>query len=204
MGDEPLHPAELNLEAIASNQATDAFLQQLAADGMRGIGATIGMVANGMFIYGTLSPSREMGVEVDAFYEWAFDLAERNDDADDEDDTIAKARERVVGRATQAAEEAAKTSNDLVDKLNALEDDFDPATAPAELTREWVTDRARPVLTLQNALIVPPWGRAVRLPVMRLFTPHITGWWLVHERGEDGMIKVQHPPPGSEDIQRGE
>jgi hypothetical protein len=200
MANAPLHRAEADLLSIATNQVADAFLQNLAESGSDGMSPMVCLLANGMFIYGALGSAEAMADEVDAYYDWALRIAETGVDPDDRPGNWEEIKEKIVGAARRAVDASEDGKRDLLQRLQQEDNDngFDPKTSPAELTRSWIIQQARPILTLTNVLIVPPTGSAVRLPVMRVLTAHVVGWWIVSDRSDDGTTNVQHPPPGSD------
>lgn len=80
METQPLHPAEHDLAALANRGVPDGMLATLIEAARGGMGATVGLLVNGMFVYGTLAAPSEAAKEVDDFFEWILGVAERGDD----------------------------------------------------------------------------------------------------------------------------
>lgn len=194
MPDEPLHPSERDLADLAAVIRQDAYLQQMASEAEDGVGAPIGLLANGMVVYGRLGPERLMAEEVDAYLEWVIQGGET---AGADPEGWKEARERLGGMAVRMADKRKEARQEVLNRAEEFsgEEGFDWPAAPRDLAREVIRERVRPALTLREArILVPGQSQPLEVPVMRVNMTEVSGWWLLRDRGDDTSTSVSPTP----------
>lgn len=176
MPDEPpLSDLERDLAIIASRNVPDPFLELLAGNAERIGGAAIGLLTNGMIVFGLIASPREIAAQMDAYHGRIAAIA--GDPEGVAEDEWREARERFI-----------RQNRDLVEKTLAEREAFeeellahlDQPELPASLDRRRIGWAARVFLNLRDVSIVAP-GEAdpTKVPVMRVRVDQVSGWWLV-------------------------
>lgn len=192
---DTLHPSEGDLAHLAGQLRYDRFLQELAGSADLHVGTPVGLLANGMFIYGSLAPARMMAEQVDLHYATVLDLQERKGMGDEESraasrklltDAMVKREDRAAANRKRITEEGEEAVGDA--------DTYDVLDLPADLAREEIQMRSRPALTLMDVTIIAQGQQPAQVPVMRVHLAQVAGWWIVQERNPDGTARIEHPP----------
>jgi hypothetical protein len=192
---EPMSGADRDLAIIAERSRGDAYLHDLVTTAEEGIPAAVGLLLNGMVIYGALAAPQRIAEEVDTHYDWMTrGLQERSDE---QAEGWAKAREKLSGVRARYAEEDEKEREEHYDRLTeAYGDpgDFDPLTGPADVARDALRHALRATLTLENATIATGQGR-IEVPVLRVQIPQIAAWWLMREGDASVTLNLRSAMP---------
>lgn len=183
-------PSEHDVALLTALAKPDPYLDLLIGQADAGAGAAVGVLANGMTMYGRIAPDRDMGERFDRFIEGVIQRGARTSD---DPDAWAEFAKKVRGQAVLAEEERANERREIV--LSGEEDsDPHPAQVSAQETRRQIDlFSRRPALTLMEArVMIPGQQQSVEVPVLRVRVAQVAAWWLLEE-GEDAAASVQHP-----------
>jgi hypothetical protein len=164
---------ERNLAQIAAATRHDpalARLADLAADGARYM---VGLLVNGMTVYGRVASPRAIYELLDADTEPMIEGIRADHPA--RGAWIRRYDADVAGKAEL------EHRNKDVDVDDMSEDD-----ARATINNFAIT------ITLAEVSVFPPGGQHFEVNIMSVARSHIAAWWLI-PRGADGMATVNHP-----------
>lgn len=179
---DSLSNRDRDLAEIAAESKPDVMLSILA-DTVGGTTYVLGLLANGMTIYGRTVSAREMATMLDAENERMF----------------ARSSTEERGRQTNASEQIRNLWTTAIEKQEAEERELvvhtpgDIDELPEELGRKIIRGR-QSALTLRDVRVFPPGSPSFEVPLLRVRLSTVSGWWLV-STDEDGHATYAHPTP---------
>jgi hypothetical protein len=181
MSDEqPLHPSERDLAAVASRRAQDAYLAELVQRASVGAGLPVGLLVNGMIVLGQLAPPELIAKVIDT--EWQGVLARIDKPHDMTDEEWAESCERGSTRAMRLTERYRAELDQLGEDAKPYgdPDGIDVAIAPADIGRRTIAANMYSHVTIAEARIVAP-GQpgTTTVPALRIAADQIAGWWVL-------------------------
>jgi hypothetical protein len=168
----PLAPRDRDLASLAARMRGDTTLTVLA--GMAGaIHYPVGLLVNGMTVYGRLVAEKEFAQALDAFNSQVIGLA---------DDSP------MVGLWTRAAEKDQKEEEELQSRTEDV-----PRSQWSEDDERKVIAQRQTVLNIAEAQILQPGSTSpTTVPILRVGIEHVAAWWLLPVN-DDGKVSFQHP-----------
>jgi hypothetical protein len=179
---DPLSNRNRDLAEIAAASKPDVMLSMLA-DTVGGTTHVLGLLANGMTIYGRTVSPREMATMLDAENERMFARS-----STEERGTQTNASERIRNLWTTAIEKQEADEWELVSHTSGDIDEL-----PEELGRKIIRGQ-QSTLTLEDVRVFPPGCPAFVVPLLRVRLSTVSGWWLV-PTDKDGHATYTHPTP---------
>jgi hypothetical protein len=186
MSDDPLTPHEQDIaELAAARTAQDGYLMQLIGLADDGVSTYIGMIVNGIIVFGVLSSTDKIAKPVDEHRSWLAG-ASRKAEMPPEGVTAEEFENslRTFSSAATTAYEAHRAETDeIADEAEPyLTEDghLDFKAAPARVARRVIGLWYRHSITLAEAQVFAP-GQAglMKLPVMRIALDQVSAWWVI-------------------------
>lgn len=162
---------DIDIAFIEAATRRDEILEALAAVA-RGLNYPVGLLANGMTIYGELVGEEHIFEAVDSFHAKLIQPGEPGD--------------VILGQWTKKAQERKEKYDALVARNE-------------NLTREEMSDEDRRAsisdaltsLTIKDATVIPPGAPRFEVPLLRVGLASVVGWWLLPV--ENGRATWTHP-----------
>jgi hypothetical protein len=167
--------------AVLARQAQpDGMLDSLLRLADTGVGASVGLMLNGMVVVGQLASPREAAKETDEFRRFVIDQFERP--ADQTEEEWAETRERFGRAAAEAVERFLSGRAGVLEEGDAFlgAEGLDVDNAPPDLARRIAFYETRTSLTLTDVKVVSPAHPGVmHLPLLRVQLAQLAAWWPV-------------------------
>jgi hypothetical protein len=176
--------SDRDLAQLAADSRPDKTLAVLAGLGSAGIKCVLGLLVNGMTIYGHIESPGTVFAELDA--ENAR-MMERQRSAKDKESKEASPLEDVW---TRKFEEGERQEEQIMERTEGK--------ALEEMTEEDVRatiERQTTTLTLADVHVFPPASAGFEVPLMRVRIAQVNAWWLIPTDAE-GNASFSHPVVG--------
>jgi hypothetical protein len=190
--DNSLGAAELDLALLARRHQQDHLLNGLIREAENGgFQYGLGLLLNGMIVFGHLTRSEDMAEELDAQRQTAITAVDRPESVNESQ--WARRLDRYPNQSHRSVEALRAEINQLSADVNVYADEegVDPSQLPGDLARRVITANACSHLTLGDVRIFAA-GQAGPTPVktMRIATDQIVGWWIVRTN-EAGQAQLR-------------
>jgi hypothetical protein len=179
----PISPADRDLAKLAASAAGDGLLSGLAHLAPSGASYMLGLLVNGMTIYGRTVPTKDFGAAIDAQNETWIARGRTASEAEGWD----TAADTILGIYASKADEDEERRRDLIERSAGVEYD----ELPEEDLRLDLKLRLTHI-TLAEVNVFPAGGAHFTLPLIRISIAQVAGWWLVPV-DEDGNGTITHP-----------
>jgi hypothetical protein len=173
--DDDVTPADRNRIVAAARGSHDRFLEDLLELAGLGFGLSVGLLLNGMVVFGALGRPEDAAEDLSAARGTAFANTPKSDDITDEE--WDEARRNFVSQPRRQVEGYREATKELDAEIAGR--DF--AELPAALARRAVELNIRGHVTLRDVNILAAGApAATHIPVMRVALRHISAWWPLH------------------------
>jgi tetratricopeptide (TPR) repeat protein len=177
--DAALAPAERDLALIAARHSQDPMLSVVVDLGLA-TDVRIGLLVNGMVMFGDIASPKELADVVDRAQARVFARATKPRDMSDE--AWRALGERMASSNGAAVADLLAQRQAVRDQLTSLDD---PTRIPGSLERRRIEFETRVTLTLRNVTVRPGEGAAdMNLPIVRVSDAHVVAWWLLEAAEE--------------------
>lgn len=143
----------------------------------------LGLLVNGMTVYGRTESPRAVFAELDAENARMIERARATNAGDANGERV----EKIEDTLTRTFEEDQCERNELMARTESQELD--------EMTEDdirAVIDNRTTTLTLADAHVFPPGGQRFEVPLMRVRIAQVAAWWLLPSDAE-GKATITHP-----------
>jgi hypothetical protein len=186
MSDDPLSQNEQDIaELAAARTGFDGYLAQLIVLADEGVPTYIGMIVNGIIVFGTLSSADKIAKSIDEHLSWLADASRKGGMPPEEvsAEEFESSLQSFSSGATTAYEAHRAETDEVADEARPYSNEdgnLDFRTAPARVARRVVRLWYRHSITLTEVQVFAP-GQAglMRLPVMRVTLDQVSAWWIV-------------------------
>lgn len=186
----PISPTDRDLAELAAASRLDETLCELAGLACAGGKYMLGLLINGMTIYGRTESPGAVFAEIDAENARLIERGRATGDSRWSGETVAK----VEGTWTRCFEEYEREHRKLMERNEGKQSD----EMPEDDIREEIK-KSNTTLVLADVEVVPPSGPHLELPLMRVQIAQVAGWWLIPTDAQ-GNASYSHPsgsPSGS-------
>ena len=187
----PLPPNERDLLDLALRTVPDPFLGDLLELAQHGTELAVGLLVNGMIVIGRLDRPESMAQALSTMRRRLIDQSPQPDGHSDEQWTAV--RENFSNAPLQYVAERQQVEAQVHEALQsrAVDGVVDTDELPHSLARQFREVTSRTHITLTDARIAAPGQDGMTaLPVMRVATQHVTGWWFAMPN-EDGTSNIE-------------
>lgn len=177
--DDHLTPADRDAIVAAAQGGTDRFLRDLLLLADSGIALSVGLLLNGMVVFGALGRLEEAAADLSAARGTAFANISKPDEMSD--DEWEETRRNFLAVPHMRVEKFREAITAIEAEKAEHGEDKHVTELPAALGRRVVEASIRKHITLVNANIMAAGVTGpTNVPMMRVAVEHIAAWWPLH------------------------
>lgn len=181
-----LTPPDRDLANLRAASRLDGTLEVVASLASSGMSRMLGLLVNGMTVYGFATSERALCEQLD---EENAQMAARNREQDPENWSD-EAIEKLTGKWVDSFEDHEREYRELVERTSADRKAMSEDDERMEIRHSAVT------LTLADATVFPPGSPQFKVPVLSIRLSEVAGWWVVPTNPADGSASFTHPSIG--------
>jgi hypothetical protein len=181
MSDAPISDHDRDLAELAAASRADQMLGILAGQADTGATFSLGLLVNGMTIYGRTASRREVARALDDENARMIERSRASGGSGWDE-----AEETIKGQWMRNVEEAAAEERLLVEHTTG-----DLHAVPEEIARMIIRSRET-TITLTDVHVFTPGDPRFELPLLQIRLATVAGWWLV-PTDEHGTVAYRHP-----------